>query len=89
MTIFLIIHIYRGFYIRRGPRLLLLLPMLLSRLYTARSVAVHIRLMSSAHNTNPWAEQLPKPVDEMNTYLAVMPDFTEGSKRCAAKTSCC
>lgn len=36
--------------------------------------------MSSAP-ANPWAEPLPKPVEELNTYLAVLPDFTEGSKR--------
>ncbi|GAA6053500.1 hypothetical protein JCM3770_000297 [Rhodotorula araucariae] len=34
---------------------------------------------SASHN--PWAEPLPKPADELQTYLAMLPDVTEGSKR--------
>ncbi|GAA5979942.1 hypothetical protein JCM10908_001472 [Rhodotorula pacifica] len=30
---------------------------------------------------NPWAQALPKPSEELNTYLASLPDFQEGSKR--------
>ncbi|POY73898.1 hypothetical protein BMF94_3069 [Rhodotorula taiwanensis] len=36
---------------------------------------------SSAQKHNPWAEQLPKPADQLNSYLASLPDFAEGSKR--------
>lgn len=30
---------------------------------------------------NPWSQPLPKPVEELKTYLAFLPDFAEGSKR--------
>jgi hypothetical protein len=31
---------------------------------------------------NPWAQALPRPAEELNTYLANLPDFTHDSKRC-------
>lgn len=36
---------------------------------------------SSLSAVNPWAEKLPKPIPELGTYLALLPDFIEGSKR--------
>lgn len=30
---------------------------------------------------NPWSQPLPKPAEELKTYLAFLPDFAEGSKR--------
>ncbi|KAG0664214.1 hypothetical protein C6P46_001678 [Rhodotorula mucilaginosa] len=30
---------------------------------------------------NPWAQALPRPAEELNTYLANLPDFTHDSKR--------
>ncbi|KAI5475199.1 hypothetical protein MNV49_001823 [Pseudohyphozyma bogoriensis] len=38
-------------------------------------------LTMSASSSSVWAQELPKPIDELNTYLCVLPDFTEGSKR--------
>lgn len=37
-------------------------------------------LQTTSH-PNPWAEPLSKPAEELNTYLATLPDFVEGSKR--------
>ncbi|ORY72745.1 hypothetical protein BCR35DRAFT_307520 [Leucosporidium creatinivorum] len=37
--------------------------------------------MSSTAYSNPWDEPLTKPIEQLGTYLAVLPDFTEGSKR--------
>ena len=34
---------------------------------------------------NPWAQALPKPAEELNTYLANLPDFTHDSKRCGRR----
>jgi len=34
-------------------------------------------------STNIWDEAMPKPAEEMKVYLANLPDFVEGSKRCA------
>lgn len=31
--------------------------------------------------SNPWAEPLTKDIDSLGIYLAVIPDFVEGSKR--------
>lgn len=42
-----------------------------------------LRQMSSTH-VNPWAEPLTKPIGELGIYLAILPDFTEGSKRSVA-----
>ncbi|KAL8286723.1 hypothetical protein RQP46_004262 [Phenoliferia psychrophenolica] len=39
---------------------------------------------SSSSHPNPWAEPLPKPVSEMGTYLANLPDFAE-SKRMSVR----
>lgn len=35
--------------------------------------------------SNPWDIPLTKPVEELNTYLAVLPDFKEGSKRMSVR----
>lgn len=34
---------------------------------------------------NPWAQALPRPAEELNTYLANLPDFTHDSKRCGPR----
>ncbi|GAA5926741.1 hypothetical protein JCM3775_007025 [Rhodotorula graminis] len=53
-----------------------------SRLLARPSLLVpHTRRAMSSSASNPWAEPMSKPADEMKTYLATLPDFVEGSKR--------
>lgn len=40
------------------------------------------RMSTTAEKHNPWAQALPRPAEELNTYLANLPDFTQDSKRC-------
>lgn len=39
------------------------------------------RQMSYTGHVNPWSEPLTKSLPELNIYLAMLPDFKEGSKR--------
>jgi hypothetical protein len=46
-------------------------------------IARSFSMSSAAANSSIWAEKPSKPLEEYNTYLATLPDFEEGSKRCA------
>jgi hypothetical protein len=37
--------------------------------------------MSTAPTHNTWSEPLTKPIEQLGIYLAIIPDFVEGSKR--------
>lgn len=75
----------------RSPLRLRMLPRLLSTVrpvsLVVRSAVVSspfphlsVRSMSTSGNESVWAEKMPKPAEEMSTFLAVLPDLPD-SKR--------